>query len=167
MTREIRRLVAEMCVGMFLYVLVLGILALIFRRGLSGMGFAAGPVLAGLFAGFLADVAMLVHMAVVAERATDSRDEAYANRITVVQSVLRKAVFVAVLFFLGSRPQIDAVAMIIGALGLKMGAFLQPAVHRVIAGNNASDTEIPEGSETLEENPPEGTDPGNSKDETR
>ena len=138
MTKEIRRLVAEMCVGMFLYVLVLGILALIFRRGLSGMGFAAGPVLAGLFAGFLADVAMLVHMAVVAERATDSRDAAYANRITVVQSLLRKVIVVAVLFILGSRPQIDAVAMILGALGLKAGAFLQPAVHRMTSGKEAS-----------------------------
>ena len=137
MTKEIRRLVAEMCVGMFLYVLALGILAVIFRRGLAGMGFVLGPVLVGLLAGFLADVAMLIHMAVVAERATDSRDEAYANRITVVQSVLRKAVFVAVLFFLGSRPQVDAVAMIIGALGLKMGAFLQPAVHRFISGGDA------------------------------
>ena len=137
MTKEIRCLVAEMCVGMFLYVLVLGILAVIFRRGLAGMGFVLGPVLVGLLAGFLADVAMLVHMAVVAERATDSRDEAYANRITVVQSVLRKVVFVVVLFFLGSRPQVDAVAMIIGALGLKMGAFLQPAVHRFISGGDA------------------------------
>ena len=138
MTKEIRRLVAEMCVGMFLYVLALGILAVIFRRGLAGMGFALAPVLAGLFAGFLADVAMLVHMAIVAERATDSRDAGYANRITVVQSVLRKIIFVVVLFFLGSRPQIDAVAMIIGALGLKMGAFLQPTVRRVTSGGEAS-----------------------------
>ncbi len=138
MTKEIRRLVAEMCAGMFLYVLALGILAVIFRRGLAGMGFALGPVLLGLLAGFLADVAMLIHMAVVAERATDSRDAGYANRITVVQSVLRKIIFVVVLFFLGSRPQIDAVAMIIGALGLKMGAFLQPAVHRVASGKKTS-----------------------------
>ena len=147
MTKEIRRLVAEMCVGMFLYVLALGILAVIFRRGLAGMGFALGPVLFGLLAGFIADTAMLVHMAVVAERATNSRDAGYANRITVVQSMLRKVIFIVVLFFLGSRPQIDAVAMIIGALGLKMGAFLQPTVHRVIAGKNAPDTELPDGSE--------------------
>ncbi len=134
MTKEIRRLVAEMCAGMFLYALMLGILAVIFRRGLAGIGFELPPVLAGLFAGFIADVAILIHMAVVAERATDSRDAAYANRFTVVQSVIRKIIFVAVLLFLGSRPQIDAVAMIIGALGLKAGAFLQPAVHRVCTG---------------------------------
>lgn len=144
MTKEIRRLVAEMCVGMFLYVLALGILAVIFQRGLADMGFVLGPVLVGLLAGFLADVAMLIHMAIVAERATDSRDEAYANRITVVQSVLRKVVFVVVLFFLGSRPQVDAVAMIIGALGLKMGAFLQPAVHRVISGGETA-SEVTDG----------------------
>lgn len=155
MTKEIRRLVAEMCVGMFLYVLALGILAVIFRRGLAGMGFALGSVLAGLLAGFCADVAMLVHMAVVAERATDSRDEAYANRITLVQSVLRKIIFVVVLFFLGSRPQIDAVAMIIGALGLKMGAYLQPAVHRVTAGREVA-PEAPPASPDRTEPPRDG-----------
>ncbi len=138
MTKEIRRLVAEMCVGMFLYVLVLGGLAVIFRRGLAGMGFMLWPVLAGLVAGFFADVVMLVHMAFVAERATDSRDSGYANRFTVVQSVLRKVIFVAALFFLGSRPQIDAVAMIIGALGLQAGAFLQPALHRLISRDGSS-----------------------------
>lgn len=138
MTKEIRRLVAEMCVGMFLYVLVLGGLAVVFRRGLAGMGFMLWPVLAGLVAGFFADVVMLVHMAFVAERATDSRDSGYANRFTVVQSVLRKVIFVAALFFLGSRPQIDAVSMIIGTLGLQAGAFLQPAVHRLISRDGSS-----------------------------
>ncbi len=141
MTKEVRRLVAEMCVGMFLYVLVLGILAAVFRDGLAGMGFALGPVLLGLFAGFIADTAMLVHMAIVAERATDSRDAAYANRYTVVQSMIRKVIFIAVLFFVGSRPQVDAVAMILGALGLKAGAFLQPAVHRTFSPHDGGSGE--------------------------
>ncbi len=133
MTDSLKRTVAEMCAGMFLYVLLLGILAVVFRGPLASVGFSTGPVLGGLAAGFFADAAMLVHMAVVAERAVDSRDAGYANRFTVVQSLIRKIVFVAVLVFLGSRPQIDAVAMIIGALGLKAGAFLQPAVHRTFS----------------------------------
>ena len=44
--------------------------------------------------------------------------------------LIRRVVFIIVLFVLGSRPQIDAVAMIIGALGLKAGALCQPIVHR-------------------------------------
>ncbi len=78
---------------------------------------------------------MLIHMASVTERAADSQDEVYANKTTMVQSVIRRVVFIAALFILGSRPQVDAVAMIIGALGLKAGAFLQPAVHRTIFGS--------------------------------
>ncbi len=131
MTASTRRLVFEMCMGMLLYVLVLCVLAAVFQKGLASMGFSLGPVLLGLLAGFAADVLMLLHMAVVTEKAAGSMDEQYANRITVVQSVIRKVVFIAALFFLGSRPQVDAVAMIIGALGLQAGAFLQPAVHRM------------------------------------
>ena len=135
MSNHLRHLVLEMSVGMFAYVLILGVLAVIFQNGLGSMGFLLGPVLVGLFLGFLADVLMLIHMASVTERAADSQDEVYANKTTMVQSVIRRVVFIAALFILGSRPQVDAVAMIIGALGLKAGAFLQPAVHWTIFGS--------------------------------
>ena len=135
MSSHIRHLVLEMSIGMFAYVLILGVFAAIFHNGLEHMGFALGPVLLGLFLGFAADVGMLVHMACVTEKAADSQDEVYANKTTMVQSVIRRVVFIAALFILGSRPQVDAVAMIIGALGLKAGAFLQPAVHRTIFGS--------------------------------
>ena len=75
---------------------------------------------------------MLIHMARITERAAASMDESYANKTTVVQSMIRRVIFIIVLFFLGSRPQIDAVAMIIGALGLKAGALLQPITHRTL-----------------------------------
>lgn len=130
MSSHLKHLVLEMSIGMFAYVFVLGVLAVVFQNGLERMGFAWGSVLLGLFLGFLADVLMLVHMAGITERAADSRDEGYANKTTVIQSAIRRVVFIIALFVLGSRPQIDAVAMIIGALGLKAGAFLQPAVHR-------------------------------------
>ena len=135
MSSHLKHLVLEMSIGMFAYVLILGVFAAIFHNGLEHMGFALGPVLLGLFLGFAADVGMLVHMACVTEKAADSQDEVYANKTTMVQSVIRRVVFIAALFILGSRPQVDAVAMIIGALGLKAGAFLQPAVHRTIFGS--------------------------------
>ena len=135
MSNHLRHLVLEMSVGMFAYVLILGVLAVIFQNGLGSMGFLLGPVLVGLFLGFLADVLMLIHMASVTERAADSQEEVFANKTTMVQFVMRRVVFIAALFILGSRPQVDAVAMIIGALGLKAGAFLQPAVHRTIFGS--------------------------------
>ncbi len=131
MNDNLKHLVLEMSVGMFAYVLILGILALIFQNGLAAIGFPLGPVLLGFLLGFVADALMLIHMAYVTERAVDSQDEGYANKTTVVQSAIRRVVFIIALFILGSRPQIDAVAMIIGALGLKAGALLQPSVHRI------------------------------------
>ena len=77
MSNHLRHLVLEMSVGMFAYVLILGVLAVIFQNGLGSMGFLLGPVLVGLFLGFLADVLMLIHMASVTERAADSQDEVY------------------------------------------------------------------------------------------
>ena len=130
MTDSTKHLVLEMSIGMFLYTLVLGILAVVFHSGLKRMGFLLLPVLLGLLCGFIADVFMLIHMAQVTERAAASMDESYANKTTVVQSMIRRVIFIIALFFLGSRPQIDAVAMIIGALGLKAGALLQPFVHK-------------------------------------
>ena len=130
MTDNTKHLVFEMSIGMFLYVLVLGVLAVVFRGGLERMGFFLVPVLLGLACGFVADVLMLIHMAQVTERVADSMNENYANKTTVIQSMIRRVIFIIALFVLGSRPQIDAVAMIIGALGLKAGAFLQPVVHR-------------------------------------
>lgn len=130
MTDNTRHLVVEMSIGMLFYTVVLAVLAVVFKGGMARMGFSTGPVLAGLFCGFAADVAMLIHMAYITERAADSMDEGYANKSTVIQSMIRRVVFIIVLFVLGSRPQIDAVAMIIGALGLKAGALCQPIFHR-------------------------------------
>lgn len=130
MSKETKRLVLEMSVGMLCYVLILGVGAWFLRRS---MGFAMRPVLFGLAAGFASDVIMLVHMAYITERVADSMDPAYAQKTTVIHSMVRKIVFIIVLVFLGTRPQIDAVAMIIGALGLKAGAFLQPVIHRAFS----------------------------------
>jgi len=130
MTDSTKHLVLEMSIGMFLYVMLLGVLAAVFHGGLENMGFSLIPVLLGLACGFAADVLMLIHMAHITERVASSMDESYANKTTVVQAMVRRVIFIVALFFLGSRPQIDAVAMIIGALGLKAGALLQPIVHR-------------------------------------
>ena len=62
MNDNLKHLVLEMSVGMFAYVLILGILALIFQNGLAAIGFPLGPVLLGLLLGFEADALMHIHM---------------------------------------------------------------------------------------------------------
>ena len=77
---------------------------------------------------------MLIHMAVMTERVLDSGSESYANKFTVAQSMLRKLVFVAVLLICWKVLKIDLLAAVIGAMGMKAGAYLQPLVHRISAG---------------------------------
>lgn len=128
MPKNMIRLVLEMSVGMLCYVLLMGFLGWLLH---DSLGFALSPVLLGLAAGFVSDVLMLVHMAYITERVADSMDESYANKTTVIHAMIRKVVFIVVLVILGTRPQINPVAMIFGALGLKAGAFLQPIVHAI------------------------------------
>lgn len=149
MTDSTRHLVVEMSIGMFLYTSILGILAAVFHGGLERMGFSLVPVLLGLLCGFAADVFMLIHMAHITERVASSMDESYANKTTVVQSMIRRVIFIIALFFLGSRPQIDAVAMIIGALGLKAGALLQPVVHKAFSSGSKGRESIMEERRTV------------------
>lgn len=128
LTRKSKRLILEMSVGIALYNLVLGILAWVL---LPKTSYPVLPAVKGLFVGALGAVLMLVHMAVMTERVLDSQNENYANRTTVVHGILRKLVFVAAILACWKWFQIDLLAAVIGAMGMKAGAYLQPLVHKV------------------------------------
>lgn len=128
LSKSTKRLLFEMSVGIVLYNLLLGILAVIF---LPKVSYPVIPVILGLIVGAAGAILMLVHMAVMTERALESQNENYANRFTVMQSLLRKLVFVAALFFCWRVLRIDLLAAVIGAMGMKAGAYLQPLVRKV------------------------------------
>lgn len=127
LTKSTKRMLAEMSVGIILYNLLLGILACVL---LPKVSYPVIPVLLGLLVGAVAAILMLIHMAVITERALESQNENYANKKTIVQSLLRKVVFLAALFFCWRVLKADLLAMVIGATGMKMGAYLQPLIHR-------------------------------------
>ena len=77
---------------------------------------------------------MLIHMAVTTERVLDSGSESYANKYTVAQSMLRKLVLVAAFLICWKVLKIDLLAAVIGTMGMKAGAYLQPLVHRISGG---------------------------------
>lgn len=128
LTRKSKRLILEMSVGIVLYNLVLGILAWVL---LPKTSYPVFPAVKGLFVGALGAVLMLVHMAVMTERVLDSQNENYANKTTVVHGILRKLVFVAAILACWKWFQVDLLAAVIGAMGMKAGAYLQPLVHKV------------------------------------
>ena len=149
LSRSTKRLLVEMSIGIILYNLLLGVLAWVF---LPRTSYPVWPVLWGLLAGAVGAVLMLIHMAVTTERALESQNESYASKTTIVQSLIRKVVLVAALMFCWRVFRVDLLAVVIGIMGMKAGAYLQPLIHRTLtrgdephmtAGGEDSGTEKP------------------------
>ena len=115
LSRPTKRLLLEMSVGVILWNVILAVLAVLF---LPGFSYPVVPVILG-------------HMAVITERALDSQSENYASKLTVAQNLLRKVMFVAALFFFWRVLKIDLLAAVLGAMGMKAGAYLQPLVRKI------------------------------------
>lgn len=130
LSKKSRQLLLELSVGVILYNLILGILAWFF---LPGIAYPVMPVLKGLLLGGAGAIVMLVHIAVMTERVIDSQNESYANKTTVLHSMFRKLVFIAALIFCWQFFRIDLLAAVLGAMGMKAGAYLQPLVHKVFS----------------------------------
>ena len=150
--KSTKRLLFEMSVGIVLYNLLLGVFAcLIIPRA----SYSLASVLKGLLAGAIGTVLILIHMAVTMERALDSQSESYANKTTVIQSLIRKIVLVAAMLFCWRALQVDLLAMVVGVMGLKAGAYLQPLVHKIFGGEDGlkgspEPEQYPEGAQRAE-----------------
>ena len=149
LSRSTKRLLVEMSIGIILYNLLLGVLAWVF---LPRTSYPVWPVLWGLLAGAVGAVLMLIHMAVTTERALESQNESYASKTTIVQSLIRKVVLMAALMFCWRVFRVDLLAVVIGIMGMKAGAYLQPLIHKILskeeemqagAGKEEDGTELP------------------------
>ena len=149
LSRSTKQLLVEMSIGIILYNLLLGVLAWVI---LSGTSYQVSSVLWGLLAGAVGAILMLIHMAVIMERALDSQNESYANKTTVGQGMIRKVILVAALLLCWRVFRVNPLAMVIGIMGMKAGAYLQPLIHKILskedepqayAGGEDSGTEAP------------------------
>lgn len=127
LSKPTKRLICEMSAGILVYNVILMLLAVLF---LPRFAYPLVPVLAGLAVGAAGAILMLIHMAVTAERVLEVGNESYANKNTVLHSMIRKLVFIAAIFFCWRMFRADLLAAVIGAMGMKAGAYLQPLVHR-------------------------------------
>lgn len=144
LSRSTKRLLVEMSIGIILYNLLLGVLAWVF---LPRTSYPVWPVLWGLLAGAVGAVLMLIHMAVTTERALESQNESYASKTTIVQSLIRKVVLVAALMFCWRVFRVDLLAVVIGIMGMKAGAYLQPLIHKMFT----KEEEMPAGASKEED----------------
>ena len=139
LSRSTKQLLVEMSIGIILYNLLLGVLAWVI---LSGTSYQVSSVLWGLLAGAVGAILMLIHMAVIMERALDSQNESYANKTTVVQGMIRKVILVAALLLCWRVFRVNPLAMVIGIMGMKAGAYLQPLIHRIFAREDEPHTTV-------------------------
>ncbi len=85
----------------------------------------------GLWAGIFCGVAMAVHMAFCLEKVVmldEKGATAYARKTTLI----RYGCVCLVLLLIAFLKVGDPVTMVLGILGLKIGAYLQPFVHSII-----------------------------------
>lgn len=149
LSKSTKRLLEEVSVGVVFYNLILVILACVL---LPKVSYPVIPVVLGLVVGAIGAICMLIHIAVMTERVLESGNESYANKFTVAQSILRKLTFVAALLICWRILKINLLAAVIGAMGMKAGAYLQPLVHRISGGK---EPEVPALSDTSEDDRPE------------
>ena len=122
-----------MSVGIVLHNLVLFLVSLIwFRRA---------PVFLGIFAGMAAALLLLCSMAYSTELCVESGDEDYARKKMVFHAVIRSLSVFAAIALLWKFTEVSLLALALGILGLKTGAYLYPTVHKFLnhrAGGSAA-----------------------------
>lgn len=126
MGKETKNLVLEVSSGIVIFTAAAMLVALIVYPKPSAF--------AGLLLGMVLALAMFFSMAEVLDRSMKTEDAKTVQKRTVISAVIRYfvlfAVLVVVVVFFSDR--INAVALVIGVLGLKAGAYLQPVIHRIM-----------------------------------
>ena len=127
MGKETKNLVLEVSGGIILFTLA--------AMAVAGIVYPRLSVFLGLLLGMVLALAMFISMAEITDRSMKTGDPSTVQKRTVVGSVIRYIVLFAVLVIVVVYfpDQINAVALVIGVLGLKAGAYLQPVIHRVLS----------------------------------
>jgi len=125
MGKETKNLMLEVSGGIVVFVLavMLGVLFLYPKRS----------VFAGLFLGMVLALAMFLSMAVVLEKSKKMEEPGAIQRRCVISAGIRYVMLIAIMAAVIVRFSnwFHPIAVLIGILGLKAGAFLQPVIHKV------------------------------------
>ncbi|MDO4325489.1 MAG: ATP synthase subunit I [bacterium] len=123
MRADVKRLVLEVCTGIVCYNGVLLLAAVCLRL--------SSDILLGLILGGILAILAFVHMAAVSDQTLDLKAEEPARKKATIHAMLRMVVLIAVLIVTMRVPYFNTVAVVVGILGLKAGAYLQPMIHKL------------------------------------
>lgn len=90
-------------------------------------------VYAGLLLGMVLALAMFLSMALVLDRSMRSHDPGAVQKRGIISAAVRYLLLIAILVIVINwfSNWFNPVAVVIGVLGLKAGAFLQPVIHKI------------------------------------
>lgn len=129
MSRDTKKLVMEISIGILLYSLAAFVIA--------GIWFRKADVFLGLALGAVGAVAMIVHMACSLEHSIALGEEGGASSYMRRMYFVRFAIVVVVFLLAYFTNVVNIFAVIIGALGLKAAAYLQPFLHKAFTRGEA------------------------------
>ena len=92
------------------------------------------PALLGLWFGCLAALAMMLHMVTTLETAMDLYDPDSARKKASSGSVLRYFVLFGAVILAWKSGFFNLLTIFVGVFGLKISAYLQPLLHKVLTG---------------------------------
>ncbi|MDF2889530.1 MAG: hypothetical protein K0R23_3915 [Lacrimispora sp.] len=125
MEKATKDLIAEVSAGIVIFTaaLLLGSL-LVYPRA---------SVYAGLLLGMVLALAMFLSMAMVLDRSMRSQNPGTVQKRGIISAAIRYLLLIAILVIVINwfSDRFNPVAVVIGVLGLKAGAFLQPVIHRI------------------------------------
>lgn len=122
MSDEMKRQIWEMSVG-------IGIHALVLLAG-AAIWFREIPVFLGILLGAVAACLLLYSMAYTTEMCMEFADEDFAKKKMVSHSIVRSLAVFAGLALILNFTDINLLAVVLGLLGLKTGAYLYSFVHK-------------------------------------
>jgi len=130
MGKETKNLMLEVSAGIVIFtaVAMLGALFIYPRRA----------VFAGLILGMMLALAMFLSMGLVLERSMKTEDPKAVQKQSIISSVLRYLLLIVILVAVIVRfsSWFNPVAVVIGVLGLKVGAFSQPIIHKILTNRS-------------------------------
>ena len=137
MSKDTRRTCLYMGIGVLIYEIILSLAAIPFARL---MKYSVSSMELGILVGTVLVLAMVVDMGISTEDSLYGGTPSYAQRKSMIHSLLRKAVlFVVVAIFWNSR-YINALAIVISVFGLKSGAYMYPLFKKIFEKRRKEET---------------------------
>lgn len=125
MDKETKNLIIEVSAGIVIFTAAAMLVAF--------FAYPQASVFAGLLVGMVLALVMFFSMAFVLERSMKTLDPKTVQKRGIISAVVRYLLLIAILVIAINRypDRLNPVALVIGVLGLKAGAFLQPVIHKI------------------------------------